>query len=411
MFSDESEVFCSLSWDEKLFQKALLWASGRKRAYFLSPEKRKSPNPNVIIYHCPSLIFQTLAMKKIAKASVFQKIEGSGEIESLKKEEELILSEASDFWVKAVKNARQKNAAYREGMKLRGAFADVPAVVLGAGHSLFEYQDLLPKLSERALIFAGGAALSMIDIKPHFAGAIDVDCPREIFTKAKCFDVPLCYQARMGQEQFSLFQGEKILFPDSSCPWIDRAYRQKPHEFGWSVATFLMEIAFLFGCSPILCIGMDFCYKEGKKYRDFPQGEGVELLEVNGLMTQKDWWAAALWGKGFAEKVPTWKLGDFGLLDVEVVKPEKILQMFPRKKISGEEVLRVLQKAPLKKPLSLKRWDLLEKEKFLLEPLWNIWEPIFAREVQLDPKQDLKVHKTLFFEKVLEDYAAALLPR
>ena len=41
----------------------------------------------------------------------------------------------------------------------------------------------------------------------------------------------------------------------------------------------------------------------------------------------------------------------------------------------------------------------------LLDPLWQIWKPIFERELDLDPHPDkIRLNKLLFFQQVLQEH-------
>ncbi len=403
-FPKDCDFLCVLDWDEELYQKAKLWAQGRKRAAFVSEQLRRSSSPNIKIYHLESPIQNQAILKKIAWSSVFQKVHvvGDRSVETLKLAAELILSEASDFWIQAFRNARANHTAYRRGMDLKGAFQKIPAVIVGAGPSLAQYGHLLKELKKSALLFAGGAALNIIDIEPDFAASIDVAAP------IQKSGAPFCYQSRMSSENFSLIQGEKILFPDSSCPGINWIYKEEMFNGGWTVGNFLTAAAVHFGCSPIIFIGMDFCYEKGKKYAS--GGSGENLIEVDGFLTQRDFFLAARWTEEFAKDKEFFKIGD-GLLNL----PKRELFSFPKKEV---QVLEAIQRVDLKEDARWNEWDASIAEckknlesmngevvyQMLLEPLWQIWKTIFEREVELDPTQNIEHHKMAFFQKVLEEH-------
>lgn len=62
------------------------------------------------------------------------------------------------------------------GNQLKNRFTDIPAIVCGAGPSLSKDIDYLYSLDNRALIFAGGSAITALskhNICPHFGVAVD----------------------------------------------------------------------------------------------------------------------------------------------------------------------------------------------------------------------------------------------
>jgi hypothetical protein len=415
-FPNDAECICIDFWDEAFYQKALDWVGDERRVEIFSESERKSDHPRIKI-HCIDSPLQKLAMtKKIAWSAVLQKLFVIGdewfkqEIEKYHLAAHLILSEAADYWIEAVKNAKANQSAYRRGMALKGAFAGTPAVIIGAGPSLAKNGHLLKEWADKALLFAGGSALNTVDVEPHFAASIDAKAPYRQFKMHPFSETPFCYQARMNRENFSLIHGEKLLFPDSSSDLINWIYGEERFDGGWTVGNFLTAIALHLGCNPIIFVGMDLCYQQGRKYAkidsDLPEG----LIEARGSLTQKDWLMSAEWTEDLAKKHPLINASEGGILDLPRQNLEELLPLFSVKRNLRKEVHDAIQRLPLRSPID--RWDEWKREKMhetLLDPLWEIWKPVFEREVELNPEQKLEVHQNLFFQRVIEEYGSVIL--
>lgn len=417
-FSKDSDFVCVIGWDEDLYQKSLSWIDETRRIAFVTDEE-KSVDPRVAIYPMESPLQSEMIARKIGWASVFKKLEviGSGvlkdEIERSHTAAHALISEAADYWVKPMQSARLNQAPFRRGMDLAGAFEGVPAIIVGAGPSLEKNGHLLKAFKNKALIFAGGSALNAIDVEPHFAASIDAEAPYRQFKGQPFAEVPFCYQSRMNPDNFSLIHGERILFPDSSCDAINWIEGEERFDGGWTVGNFITQAAILMGCSPIYFVGMDLCYQGMRKYAKIEADAPDGLIQVGDVWTQKDWLLAARWTE--ERKVPMFDASE-GILRLPKVKLEEL--SLPN--LGELQVHEAIQKLELKSARRWDEWDAslrrcknkieqIEEEivyQKLLDPLWQIWRPIFEREIQ---GQNLEIHRKLFFQKVLEEHEEFVL--
>lgn len=404
LFAENVDFICIESWDEDLYEKALSWVDETRRVAFVCDEERKTKDPRVAIFTVESPLQWPSVIRKIGQASVFKTLQviGSDKFKSQIEESQHIahglLSEAADYWVKPICNARANNLPYKRGMDLRASFQNTPAIIVGAGPSLEKNGHLLRLFEDKALIFAGGSALNVIDVEPHFAASIDAEAPYQQFKAQPFAEVPFCYQARMNPDNFSLLHGERLLFPDSSCPPINEIYGESSFDAGWTVGTFLTAIAKLMGCSPIIFIGMDLCYTAGKKYAKIEAEIPDGLIPFGDVWTQRDWLLAARWIE--AQGGEMFNAGE-GILRLPKIALEQIAPTLKKQNIRAK-VHETLQKIPIQKAPDWSKWE----DTALLNPLWDIWKPIFKRELV---GHDLELHKKLFFQKVLEEHERALL--
>lgn len=330
---------------------------------------------------------------------------------------DLLLSDAADYGVAPFKNAYLcRKRKCRSIFSLEGKFKNIPAIIVGAGPSLSSLQ----KFEEKALIFAGGSALDRIDVKPHFAASIDKVGPLKNIPPE---DVPFCFQSRLDPKILSQIQSPLLRAPESHFSFLQWLEGEKaPFDGGWTVGNFQAALALLWGCNPIVFVGMDFCYREGRKYagdETASSEEGlVESIDSQGkkVKTQRDWLMAVHWMNELAKKNPHTTFIDGsgeGLGFSSPILVNKELD-FPLQKNLRQRVDFSLQSAPFLKN-SEKKWkqwveglefsDSLVKEK-LLDPLWEIWRPIFKRAVK--EERELQIHQSIFFEQVRKEYLHAL---
>lgn len=161
------------------------------------------------------------------------------------------------------------------GSHLFGKFKGIPAIICGAGPSLEKNVHLLKDLSDRALIFAGGSSLNVLNaygITPHFGLGIDPN-PEQYhrFLTNHSFHLPLFFRARMAHDAFKMVNGPKLYIPGSihQLPaWFEKKLGIEAPKIdeGHNVVNFCTEIAYFMGCNPLIYVGMDLAFTEVKTY-------------------------------------------------------------------------------------------------------------------------------------------------
>lgn len=280
----------------------------------------------------------------------------------------LRLSDAADFGASVVRNAKINLARpHRSLLDLKNEFFGIPAVLVGAGPSLEDNGHLLP---ENAIIFAGGHALKKIKRAPHFGVLVDKN-PLEFSNTG----FPLCIQPRAYP-----VEGEILMAPDSHFPFLGETF-----DGGWTVGNFMAAIAVYFGCNPIVCVGMDYCTREGRKY----------AFEEGIVESQEDWVSSVAWLENLEKNHPeiTFLNASNGLKYFTPCKLEEIT-------FEEKPIVEIIRKAIAK--LEIQTTDFSEET--MLFPLWQIWEPVFARSGDFSEEQ-MKMHQELFFQQVRSTYA------
>lgn len=364
----------------------------------------------------------------------------------------LLLSDSSDFGLMQMKEhlAKDFSKKVRHGLYLKDRFSKIPAIIVGAGPSL--QKEKLLEFQDRALIFAGGNALLAIDQAPHFAALVD---PKDLYQEMKKFayqETPFLFSSRVSSKHFSLMHGEAVWFPDSHHAFLNYLDDGNSALFdgGWTVASFMTQIALFLGCDPIIVVGLDLCYENHTKYghrsNDPISSSLVEIEEFGSKKwTQPDWlmtrdwfqkislqnetisWIDARGGKGL-------DLGEkFQKISLEDLKLESLGDL-------REKVIQTLFSLPYLEPLSkLKEWkeSLLRCQKrvdfsgidqvdesfllrfdqeeeyekeiaydLLLKPMWKLWKPLYERQMQQGEK--IGLHQALFFGQILEEHIRAI---
>lgn len=162
-----------------------------------------------------------------------------------------------------------------------GAFLQIPAIICGAGVSLAEAAHQLRTLENRALIIAGGSAITALHhlgIRPHLCVALDPN--EEEYARIKgssCFEQPFIYSSRLHKDVLSstnVRQGYLCADTGGSFEsWMHEELQIASDSLGvelgqeaLSVTTLAVPLARYLGCEPILFCGVDLSYKNLERY-------------------------------------------------------------------------------------------------------------------------------------------------
>ena len=203
-----------------------------------------------------------------------------------------------------------------------GAFSNVPAIICGAGPSIQNLFPLLREMQDRALIVAGGTAISVLTkagITPHLGIAIDPN-PEEYhhLKDHKAGEMPLIFASRLQPKALRLFPGKKIYYRsftggplenwfEKEIGLIDPPLQKTAHQEALSVTTAALNIVAHLGCKEISLAGVDLAYTDGKRYPDQKKSQTKskrvrdETIVRDGVETQVKWVMEADWIAAFAK--------------------------------------------------------------------------------------------------------------
>jgi hypothetical protein len=172
-----------------------------------------------------------------------------------------------------------ERSVHAEG--LLGQFRDVPAVICGAGPSLNAAIPLLRALDQRALLLAGGSAITALSaqgVSPHLAIALDPNQEEYLRLKPSLhFEGPLLYALRLHPAVCTTCNGPFSYLRSGTggiCEaWIEERLQIHGTHIGLdlgrealSVTTLALSLAYALGCNPILFAGVDLAYTGLQRY-------------------------------------------------------------------------------------------------------------------------------------------------
>lgn len=189
---------------------------------------------------------------------------------------------------------------------LGNAFADIPAIVCGAGPSLAAAIPRLRELEGRALIIAGGSAITALKaagIQPHFSLAVDPNLEEvERFQAMGCYEGPLLLSTRVAPGVFAAAKGPFGYLRSGVGGRAEEWFEEKLELTGpslmelipddaMSVISLALAFAIHLGCSTIVLNGMDLAYTGNKRYAPGVTQENKVLTTQNvsdKLLRRKD---------------------------------------------------------------------------------------------------------------------------
>lgn len=183
---------------------------------------------------------------------------------------------SASFYVNFYPNTLCLDQSYL-GNQFFGKFHKIPAIICGAGPSLAKHLPFLETLLDKAVVFAGGSALNVLNgagFQPHFGAGIDPNSAQHTrLSQNTAYEVPFFYRNRMHREAFRMIHGPR-LYITGSGGYETAAYFEKKLgikggeelDEGHNVINFCIEVANAMGCDPILFVGMDLAFTGMDQY-------------------------------------------------------------------------------------------------------------------------------------------------
>ncbi|MBA3815976.1 MAG: DUF115 domain-containing protein [Parachlamydiaceae bacterium] len=219
------------------------------------------------------------------------------------------------------------------GNRFFGKFFKVPAIICGAGPSLSKNVALLGSLLDKAVVFAGGSALNVLNaarFQPHFGAGIDPNSMQLArLSSSQGYEVPFFYRNRLFHEAFHMIHGPRLYVTGSGGYDVAEYFEEKfdiKADFldeGHNVVNFCVQVAQEMGCDPIIFVGMDLAFTGMKEYApgvvedaticqtkilDIEDEDDRALLkhDIHGepVYTLWKWIAEAEWLGNFAKEHP-----------------------------------------------------------------------------------------------------------
>ncbi len=303
--------------------------------------------------------------------------------------------------------------------------------------------------------------LSNFALTPDLMACIDPHPPRTRFLDQSAFQTPFFYQNRVAEELLAQVQGERLWIADSGGypveQWMNQqvGIDEEPFDGGWNVSTFCLALAYALGCRPIILVGVELSSASEQVYATGVEekvgAEFIEAIDVDGkkVYTKQDWLMARSWIEEFAKLHPDAHLinatrGGLSLsgisrislaqahtaygskmFDLKGLVHAKLAQLSlacdpectPQKSSKAieeslkrceklcEALLGLFEKSYPILPSEKGEGALLEVEleeevafQVFLEPLWQIWKPLFLRDVAAASPY---LHRLLFLQRTI----------
>jgi hypothetical protein len=177
----------------------------------------------------------------------------------------------------------------------------IPAIVVGAGPSLDAVLPVLREARQRAAIVAVDTALRPLlraGIEPHLVVAVDPGEAnvRHLVDLPACPRVHLVGEGSVDRQAWSAFEGRAFAFTVADhhpWPWLRAAGIRRGRLRAWgSVLTCAFDMACRLGADPIVFVGSDLAFSNGRPY-------------ARGVSYEEDWRRLAEWGVPLDEQWAT----------------------------------------------------------------------------------------------------------
>lgn len=178
----------------------------------------------------------------------------------------------------------------------------IPALVVSAGPSLDRQLQTLIKyrdqLQDYFIITGSRTVGALVDkgIRPDLIVSVDpVDANYEMMKDYLDLDVPLAFYEYSNDRLVNEYKGSKIYIASLFSQTINELRTIRGAYLGGSVAHACVDIAYMLGCNPIILLGQDLAYTDGKHHsvvatydhdRDINAGCNLVVKDIAGNYIQ-----------------------------------------------------------------------------------------------------------------------------
>lgn len=159
---------------------------------------------------------------------------------------------------------------------LKNKFENIPAIIVSAGPSLGKNIEILKKYQDKAIIFCVGTAYKTLmksGIKPDFLNVIEMyDCSTQIENQST-EDVNFISEAYTNKKFHEFQYKSKFLTlskENIANIWFSKLIKENIdiYETKGTVSYNALNSAKILGCNPIILLGQDLAYTDGKCYAE-----------------------------------------------------------------------------------------------------------------------------------------------
>lgn len=155
---------------------------------------------------------------------------------------------------------------------LFGKFTGIPAVIVSSGPSLDKNKLILKDLKNKAIILSVGRSLKPLLVEGICPDMVIVTDPHDIvYNQLEDLDIeiPVIGLATCCHKVFNNSRGIKFIALQEGFLQAETYAKQNCNKLvrtGGSVATTALDIIIRFGCNPIIFVGQDLAFSDGRNY-------------------------------------------------------------------------------------------------------------------------------------------------
>jgi Protein of unknown function DUF115 len=200
-------------------------------------------------------------------------------------------------WILDILENARFMASAPSAHNLGGAFERVPAFIVGAGPSLAKNVELLKEASTKGIVIAvnsSGRALDRAGVEPHLLACLEsIDVSHLIRDLSYIDEVIRVYSLSAHPNLYQTGNGPLLtlfeLLPQIAVPF-EVLYGRTGIPVCASVSTAAFSLAQRMGCSPIVFVGQDLAYTEGRCYAPGTVYEDSRVkVTGDGKSIEHDW--------------------------------------------------------------------------------------------------------------------------
>ena len=155
----------------------------------------------------------------------------------------------------------------------KNAFKGIPAFIIGAGPSLDKNIHLIGDAIKKGIVIttnSGARALRQHGFKPQFLACIESIDISDKLKETQLLDESICAFSMTGAPEHWDVAGSKKFVIYEGIDGISKPLKELTQSSGLdvsgSVSTAATSLAYRMGCSPIVLVGQDLAYTDGKTY-------------------------------------------------------------------------------------------------------------------------------------------------
>jgi len=190
--------------------------------------------------------------------------------------------------------------------ELSNKFRNVPAIIVSSGPSLSKNVSFIRHAKNKAIIICVDTALKVLQrhqIEPDFVTSIEFNLKNYLcFKKIKLRNTYLIASEEVAPKTINKFK-EKVFFIHSSNPitkWFSKVINLKESiSLGGNVGATSFSLAINLGANPIIFVGQDLSYSQGKYYADEIDSSFIEAKK-DDAKKRKTVWLESIYGEKVA---------------------------------------------------------------------------------------------------------------